>query len=209
MFYNDEQSLVASNWDMHYYKNYIDSFGYKFINGYIPGIEDKSFFGSKCIKLKDIKFVIDNWNNSEVNIDENSIATYSTELNGNIQKTVNISINLTKAFFHYFVNHETDTFKRNWMSFNYDDTAINNYIKKTLIYYFKINNKNNFKLYAKVKNDNDPVLNKVKPDDSDTYTQYNNFESTYTKVNDEIILNITLKDLTKQYYMTYDLKSNI
>jgi hypothetical protein len=95
------------------------------------------------------------------------------------------------------------------MSFNYDDTAINNYIKKTLIYYFKINNKNNFKLYAKVKNDNDPVLNKVKPDDSDTYTQYNNFESTYTKVNDEIILNITLKDLTKQYYMTYDLKSNI
>lgn len=209
MFYNDEQSLVASNWDMHYYKNYIDSFGYKFINGYIPGIEDKSFFGSKCIKLKDIKFVIDNWNNSEVNIDENSIATYSTELNGNIQKTVNISINLTKAFFHYFVNHETDTFKRNWLSFNYDDTAINNYIKKTLIYYFKINNKNNFKLYAKVKNDNDPVLNKVKPVDSDTYTQYNNFESTYTKVNDEIILNITLKDLTKQYYMTYDLKSNI
>ena len=58
MFSLEDRSLVSSNWDKDFYRNYTTKDNFNNINGYIPGIDDKSFFGSRCINLRNIEFDI-------------------------------------------------------------------------------------------------------------------------------------------------------
>ena len=190
MFSLEDRSLVSSNWDKDFYRNYTTKDNFNNINGYILGIDDKSFFGSRCINLRNIEFDIEKWNEQEIHIDNNTI-----------------SINLTIAFYNLFQNNIKELSK-NWKSFTDINASLNNYIKKSLIKYFKINSKNNFKLYSISKKDNDNILVLNKPKDISEYKLLDNIESKYILENDEIKLIIKIPNMNMKYYATYRLRSN-
>ena len=208
MFINKEMSLVSSNWDSKFYRSYSSQNKWKGIDGYIVGIEDKTFFGSKCIVLKDVEIKIEDWTSSVVKVSTSNIDTFDTEKGDKaIGASKTFEFNMTQAFYEYFRNASVPSFTNNWASFANNLNAINNYIKLTLVNYFKINTANAFRLYSKPSNGQDILLSM--PEDFEDFSEVKNFESKYIEVNDEIILVARVTDLTKTYYATYDLKSNI
>ena len=50
-FIQNDWSVMKSNWDAKYYRTYSQDGSYKFLDGYVPGIEDKSFVGSRCMVI--------------------------------------------------------------------------------------------------------------------------------------------------------------
>lgn len=208
MFINKEMSLVSSNWDSGFYRSYSSASRWKNIDGYLLGIEDKTFFGSKGIVLKGVEIKIEEWASSIVKVTTENIDNYSTE---NGDKTIGASktfeFNMTQAFYEHFRNNAVPGFSGNWSPFANNSNAINNYIKLSLINYFKINTANAFRLYSKPSDGNDILLSM--PEDFEDFSEVKNFESKYVKVNDEIILIARVTDTSKTYYATYDLKSNI
>ena len=208
LFVNDEMSLVSSNWDSGFYRSYSSKNKYKKVDGYTLGIEDKTFFGSKCICLKGAEVKIYDWPTSVVKVTSSNISNYSTVNEGkSIEASRTFEFNITQAFYEHFRNNAVPEFSKNWSSFAKNKNAINNYIKLSLIDYFRINTANAFRLYCKPSNGQDLLLSM--PDDFEEFTEVKNFESKYIKVNDEMVLTIRVTDLSKTYYATYDLKSNI
>lgn len=208
MFVNDEYSLVSSNWDSGYYRSYSSANKYKNIDGYVLGIEDKTFFGSKCINLRNINLTLGEWASTGVRVIDGNVDTFGNEkLDKSIENSKTFIFNMTQSFYEFFRNTDIPEFVSNWSAFNNTKNCINNYIKKTLVNYFKINKTNLFKLYCKPSDGRDILLSM--PEDFDNFEEVTNFESEYYSENDDIILTIRVTDLTKTYYATYDLKSNI
>ena len=103
-------------------------------------------------------------------------------------------------------------FLDNWSTFSINnETPVNNFVKKTLVNYFKINNRNNFRLFAaeKGKNSKETILMKRPSNFDRDFKEVRNFKSSYHKENNEVIMEIVLTDLSKVYYATYDFKSNL
>lgn len=213
MFVLDSKSLVASNWDYQYYRNYTTDEKYTSVNGFVTGIEDKSFFGSKGIKLKNVTIEVDEWNENEMTVSSDNVSEFSTSNSSEtIGNRMKISINLHRTFFNHFMKTDNKNFLDNWNTFNINyETPVNNFVKKTLVNYFKINNRNNFKLFAaeKGKNDKEMILMKRPSNFDSDFKEVRNFKSSYRKENNEVIMEIVLTDLTKVYYATYDFKSNL
>lgn len=215
-FVNKEQSLIKSSWDSSYYRYYKDINDFSYIDGYMTGIEDKSFFASKGINIKDCSFMISSWNVGEIETVKNDELYFNGNKNLNSKDNYTITFNLTQAFYDQFLNDIDDisktAFKSNWKDFNYNQSAINNYIKLTLINYFKINNKNEFTLYSLKNNGNGEYKNiflTTPPDNITDFSREKNISSTIFTENNYVKLRINITDVTKYYYATYFVKSII
>lgn len=208
MFINKEMSLVSSNWDAGFYRSYSSANRWKKVDGYLLGIEDKTFFGSKGIVLKGVEIKIEDWPSSIIKVTSENIDKFRIENNDKtIEASKTFEFNMTQAFYEYFRNNAVPKFTANWAPFANNTNAINNYIKLSLVNYFKINTANAFRLYSKPSDGNDILLSM--PEDFEDFSEVKNFESKYIEVNDEIILIARVTDTSKTYYATYDLKSNI
>ena len=213
MFVLDSKSLVASNWDYQYYRNYTTDKKYTSVDGFVTGIEDKSFFGSKGIKLRNITIEVEEWNENEMTVISDNVSEFSTSNSSEtIGNRMKISINLHRTFFNHFMKTDDKNFLDNWNTFNINnETPVNNFVKKSLVNYFKINNRNNFRLFAAEKgsDDKETILMKRPSNFDRDFKEVRNFKSSYRKENNEVIMEIVLTDLTKVYYATYDFKSNL
>ena len=213
MFVLDSKSLVASNWDYQYYRNYTTDKKYTSVDGFVTGIEDKSFFGSKGIKLRNITIEVEEWNENEMTVTSDNVSEFSTSNSSEtIGNRMKISINLHRTFVNHFMKTDDKNFLDNWNTFNINnETPVNNFVKKSLVNYFKINNRNNFKLFAAEKgNDDKETILMKRPSNFDRdFKEVRNFKSSYRKENNEVIMEIVLTDLSKVYYATYDFKSNL
>ena len=213
MFVLDSKSLVASNWDYQYYRNYTTDKKYTSVDGFVTGIEDKSFFGSKGIKLRNITIEVEEWNENEMTVISDNVSEFSTSNSSEtIGNRMKISINLHRTFFNHFMKTDDKNFLDNWNTFNINiETPVNNFVKKSLVNYFKINNRNNFRLFAAEKgNDDKETILMKRPSNFDRdFKEVRNFKSSYRKENNEVIMEIVLTDLSKVYYATYDFKSNL
>ena len=81
------------------------------MNGYVPGIEDKSFFGSKCfvyrnkfIELDDFSTTTTNNNHTIINSDYNVFSKN--------KKQYKLTINITQSIYNMLENDSV--FKSNW-----------------------------------------------------------------------------------------------
>ena len=60
-FVIQDWSVMQSNWDAKYYRTYSEDGTYKLLDGYVPGIEDKAFIGSRCMILKSDHIVLNDF----------------------------------------------------------------------------------------------------------------------------------------------------
>lgn len=121
--YMNEYNVFLSLWDANYFVKYDynnNNETKEYINGYVSPDEIPSFFGSKLPKLPDFIKLTD-WDitTAESEIDDNHII---------------LSFNLTRATLNLF--KENNTFLSNWSSFVDTDTAIDGYIRNTVIPYY-------------------------------------------------------------------------
>lgn len=148
-FFSTTRNIFSSNWDKNYYRNYDGSeSNFTLLDGYIPGIEDKSFFGSKCLVLpKETFFVVNDYSSSNDTILKQSFTndSYLGSSENNTQnkrdntKSLEVQINVSKAILNFFKKQQPN-FVKNWDKFGYStDVAITNYINQTLSNYFSIN----------------------------------------------------------------------
>lgn len=202
-----EFSLVCSAWDKDFYRLYSSENDYTPINGVLPGIEDTTFFGSKCIKVKsDEDIIITDWSYTDcLKISNNPVDEYSTTQKSISYNSKEVSFNLTLALYNYFINNEQ--FLENWKDFQYDNTYIKNYIKNCLQKYFKIDQKRDFKIFVKSSTENSEMLLKASSDLSG-FTEFKNFKSNYIEDNEDIICKVTIDDWTnKTYYAILNLNN--
>lgn len=218
LFESDKLSLVSSNWDSHYYKLWDESSPTsqpKEINGYATGIEDKTYFGSKCIVLNDPEIELSNWDYSTNLISWESVSSDYTTIDKALKrnkKAYKVSINLTLALYNYFSYIDT-RLRDNFKDFNdITQQVYNNYIKNTLSKFFDIKNREAIQLYSTVNNINkssESLFSLVEPVDLEkNWKRESNFESTYSIYNGETILTLSLPQKEgKQYYIKLNIKS--
>lgn len=206
-------SLIASSWDASYYRSYSSEDEFESIPGYMTGIEKKSFFGSAAIKIKDVSFTVDSWLENDIETAVNSETEYKANTSGKSSvSTFNIIFNLTQTFCECFLGSNGNNidlpFDSNWKDFNYNSTAMNNYIKLTLIKLFQINNKNNFRIYsAPAIASDDRIFLYDKPADTTEFSIVSNFDSDFYMDNDYLKLKITLNNINCRYYAEFDFHS--
>ena len=195
--FRTEMDVTLSDWDKGFFRRYgTDGVVYSEVDGYMTGVDVKSFFGSRCISIKGAEFEITDWNATNV-------STIVVE-----KERIIITINLTRAFIMHFLNGNEKTFTENWRYFRYNSDSMNNYVKKSLIRHFKINNRNDFSLYT-CSTELNPIVHLTVPSNSEEYEKVDNFESSYTNDNEEVIMRIVLRDVNKSYYFGYRMASNI
>lgn len=205
-YFSINRNIFSSNWDNNYYRNYTSENKFQNLNGYIPGVEDKAFFGSKCLVLpKETYINITNWNINSDNIINYSFinnsyqgSNYNT-LNNNRDniEILSLTINISKAILNYFKT-EKPTFIDNWNNFGYNnDIAINNYINQTLSKLFSINDKIEFSLYEKDFGTtlNNRILLEEPSDFNKNWNRYNNIVTNFSKVNEDLILTVYLNNI--------------
>ncbi|MBO6271769.1 hypothetical protein J6O48_03195 [bacterium] len=84
--------------------------------GHITGIDDKSFFGSRCIVIKEPYLTLDTWRFITANdILSTDVTDDSFNVNSTNIKSLKITINLTSAIYNHFFNNKV--FADNWISF--------------------------------------------------------------------------------------------
>ena len=177
------------------------------VDGVVPGIEDTTFFGSSCIKVKDKKdIVITDFSYSNcLKVNDLKVGDYSTTKKETTYNDKEISINLTLALYNYFINNEV--FLSNWKDFQYNDTYIKNYIKNGLQKYFKIDQKRNLILNEKTSTE-EFEMNIKAPSDASSYSEVKNFKSVYVEDNEDIICKITLENWkNKSYFIELNLNN--
>jgi hypothetical protein len=171
-----------SQWDNYYYT--LDEFDLE--PGYKASMELPSFFGSKLPKFPST-ITFDTWNSNTVNVTQNII-----------DNTYTFKFNITKSLLEMFKNNST--FIKNWNGLTISDSIINNYISKTVLSYYQIDNGSikteMFRKAPKVNN----ILSYIY---DNTYTQYNeaNVDGVLTFINNEYIYNITVKETQYNYYV--------
>ena len=180
------RSLLSSTWDTDYYRKYFSEDSYNIEEGHITGIDDKSFFGSKCMVIKKEYIELDTWIFDTANDIYN---TYITDSNFNTQSTnvqsFQLNINLTSALFNHFINNKV--FKENWNYFKDSQyTGMKNYINNTISSAYNMNSNLEIILYYIDKDTNEPIniINK-KPKDINSYNIYEGY-STALNLKDSI-----------------------
>jgi hypothetical protein len=79
-FVVSDWSVMRSNWDAKYYRTYSEDGTYKFIDGYVPGIEDKSFIGSRCMILKSDHITLDDFSSVRIGARKEYVSSaYNTQ----------------------------------------------------------------------------------------------------------------------------------
>ena len=96
------------------------------MNGYLPGVEDKSFFGSRCIAVHSDYILLDNFADAKTNGGE--LKRVDSEYNTKTK-------NKTQCIYSLFSSNST--FYANWDDFTVDvDTSVKNYIKNAIMNIF-------------------------------------------------------------------------
>ena len=166
-----QKSLLETTWDIMHYRKYTDEENYIFQQGHETGIDDKSFFGSRCMVMYHEYILLDTWEYATAN----DILTYQiTDSTFNVESTnkynTEITINVTAAIFNHFINNKA--FAENWNLFdNTQYTGMKNYIKNTLSSYYNMNSNIEVILYGKDIAPHEPInILTVKPIDINSYT---------------------------------------
>jgi len=113
-FIRDSKSIFESNWDRNYYRHYNndnDENDFDYLNGYVPGIEDKSFFGSKCFVYKNEFIELDDFSTTTTNNNHTIINSDYNVFSKN-KKQYKLTINITQSIYNMLENDSV--FKSNW-----------------------------------------------------------------------------------------------
>lgn len=198
-YYMDERNILSTNWDNNIYRLYTSANDYTNVNGYIFGINDKMFMGSKCIILKEPYIIIDTWLSNDTIYDSYGLSEYNQ--NANMQETYNITINITKAFHDYIAHNQKiyNIWKLNINNLADQEISINNYINYTFAHFYNLQN-TELSLYRKYDINKKGNIFDKKPEDLDTYEDYTNIYTTYKVENGDIILYININDYKNYYY---------
>ena len=193
-FILDEKSIFSSNWDNKYYRRYKSETNWEYINGYDSGIEDKSFFGSKCIVIKNDYILLSDFNNTRSNPTvKYGNSQYNRYAENRIQ--CKITINITQSIYEKF--YTDDVFRSNWSGFSSSDSAIGKYIQNSIFNIYNMQRKKEVVLYAKNGERNSGMNVTFEDVDvtTDEWSLIDGFESVFTVENNEMILTITMNTL--------------
>lgn len=213
-FIGYNKSIVKSIWTQNLYRLYQYENEYNNVQGYATGeIGGKNLLGSMCINLPQLyENVVDlsTWN-YEINLLTYSIEDSAYNVNSTNNKNCVLRINLTKAFYDYFLyDDETEYFRNQWNIYTAKNrTFILNFLKKSMVKFFNINNQQELIVYKKALTNNNSGVNIIyeKPDDLDTWEVYTNYKSSYEEVNEELILTISISDFSNsQIYPLFKIK---
>ena len=190
-----EKSLLSTTQDYGYYRLYKSETDYELKPGFETGIDDKSFFGSKCMALRNNYIQLDTWQFNTAN-DLYSISFVNSEYNVNDKatKSIKIEINLSSIIQNHFINNKA--FYENWNKFdNTQVTGIKNYVTNIISTYYNMNSDIDIKLYAINTNSLEPIniLNE-KPADFNIYYVYENYSSNISYSNGIYTLTIILNE---------------
>lgn len=211
-FIESSKSLMSSSWDKDYYRLYNNLDSYTLTSGYMTGVEDKSYFGSKCIVLNNDYLDITKWNSSN-NVIKLNYSDSNYNIHSDNKDTLVITINLTKAIYDYFTK-DCETFINNWkkLNENFSSVYLNNFIKLTLMKYFKLDDSNAFELYQFINSSystDGSIIYDMPADLDKNWKKIDNFKSEYVNNNDEIVLNVYVSDYkNKTFYPRYTLSRN-
>lgn len=197
-FIKNNKSIFESNWDNQFYRSYKNDVVFTNLYGYYPGVEDKSFFGSRCLCIKSDHITLDNFKSSSSN--QNKVITvvdsdYNKFASNN--KQYKIMINITQSIYTLFMNDET--FVSNWSdTFTDVETSIKNYIASTISQIYNMQRKIEVVMYKKSVNDaEDMQVVLSEPDDfnKSDWSVHDNFKTEFSTKNDEMILTIWMSEL--------------
>jgi hypothetical protein len=186
---------MSSNWDMGYYRQYTDNEKYSLLNGYIPGIEDKSFFGSRCLVLKNQYIELDDFSAPRINPRVEYLDSVHNMYSEN-RIQCKVIINITQSIYSKFENEPT--FVNNWNNNDFSkeqmSTAIGNYIQNSISDIYNIQRKREVIVYRKHNTDSSDmnVEFKASPDGYDDWEVIGDYNAQMTTESNEMILTITL-----------------
>ena len=164
------------------------------------------FFGSKALNLHNNSITLSKWDyNKNINTAKYNISKYNEHSK---QKTVlEISLNLTKTFYDYFLNHKS--FVNNWKdikNFASANIYINNYITNVLYNLYDFKGNFDITLYKKY---SETIKKKKLAKDHFIYSVSKNqkfdeieqnYKTEFKDINNEVILTITISDYQNFVY---------
>jgi hypothetical protein len=193
-FVMEGRSVMTSNWDAKYYRTYSQDGTFKYIDGYVPGIEDKSFVGSRCMIIRSDYILLDDFSSIRVSATTERISSaYNTQAKNTIQRR--ITINISQTIYDLF--EKSDVFKDNWSSITGDvQTSVGNYIKNSISKIYNRQRKREVELLA-LRDPESDFMDVVlgKPMDESEWEKIDDYNADMTVgQNDEMILVITLTE---------------
>lgn len=191
-FILSEKSVFSSNWDRGYYRNYnkSDEDEFSILNGYIPGIEDKSFFGSKCLVFTNDYIEI---NDFPEEIIGNTYTKKDSIFNTNDKNMTqySVTIDVTQSIIYMFQNN--DKFKSNWLGLTYNtDISIQNYIKNVIMKIFNNQRKVDVTVYCRSGIDYPAPVMFSEPDSLDDWKKMEDFKTEFSE-KEHLMLTITYR----------------
>lgn len=192
-FIGDVKSILTSNWDRNFYRTYDnrDETKFVYLDGYMPGIEDKSFFGSRCLTLKDEYITLNDFKTTTNQSVEKVDSTHNVKAKN---ETMNqFSVNISLAIFDLFQSDEN--FVANWNGLSDSNNSIRNYIKNTISEIYNIQRTIDVDLYMTVDDDIEDIDVVYGDIDIENWEKTTNFRSQISNNNGDIILTITLDSL--------------
>ena len=77
-FVEPYRSPFSTNWDDNIYRQYSGDDVFKYIQGYVVGVDDKMFFGSKALNLHNNSITLSKWDyNKNINTAKYNISKYN------------------------------------------------------------------------------------------------------------------------------------
>ena len=189
------RSVMASSWDMGYYRKYTDNDAWSLLDGYIPGVEDKSFFGSRCLVLKNEYITIDDFSSARVNPQ----VTYTDSVHNVYSENrvqCRITINITQSIYAKFENEPV--FTANWNNSDFDkeqmSTAVGNYIQNSVSEIYNIQRRREVTVYYRRNTAGTEMDVDFRADGNgyDGWSILEDYDAQMTTESNEMILTITL-----------------
>lgn len=197
-FIINDKSIFESNWDKKFYRAYFNEDKFNYLDGYYPGIEDKTFFGSRCMVIKKDFILLDDFTSTSAN--QNKIMTVvNSEYNkfSTNNRQYKITINITQSIYTLFMSNPV--FTGNWSeSFSDTNTSIKNYIASTISEIYNIQRSMEVKMYMKTVNNVENMnIELSRPEDMNEkdWTVIENYDTEFSTKNDELILTITMSEI--------------
>ena len=208
-FVDENRSPFSTNWDNNIYRQYTDNDTFDYMPGYSLGVDDKMLFGSKALNLHNSYILLTKWDYTK-NINSASYNISKQNEHAKQKTVLEISLNLTKTFYDYFIN--TEDFVSNWLNIkkksgtNNTNTQIyiNNYINNVL--YNLYNFKGNFdiilyKQYNELLQQGQASEHFIlEQPDLNNFEVDQNYKTEFKDINNEVILVITITDFENYTY---------
>ena len=191
-FILDEKSVFSSNWDRGYYRNYnkTNEDEFSILNGYIPGIEDKSFFGSKCLVFTNEYIEISIFPEE---ISGNTYTRTDSKFNDNEKNMTqySVTIDVTQSIIYMFQNN--GVFKSNWSGLTYNtDISIQNYIKNVIMKIFNNQRKVDVTVYCRSDIDYPAPVMFEEPESYENWNKMEDFKTVFSE-KEHLMLTITYR----------------